>query len=224
MGRRATSPIPSHLVKQFYGVAWDAAIACRYTHPVTGVDIDFSSWPNMMTLRRHAIAVLWLTACAMRFSELRRLRAADVSTAGYSAYVLRSKGGKSGQVQVAKALVSTTFVWRSLDSRLFHSEWLIPSRTGGQLNNNAFNRDACGFFAELFTGVPLSSHCFRDTACQMAMEQAGKVRVVQKLMGHRRATTTEGYIAKSVADNIQLRLFEPEYGETGDSTTSEVLA
>lgn len=223
MGRRPTSPIPEHLVEQFYGLVWDCASRCQFTHPLTGKDVDFGGWSNAMTLRRHAISVLWLTSCALRFSELRRLKAADVSQAGYSAYITRSKGGLSGQVEVAKALVAITFNWRSLDSRLLNSEWLIPSRTGKQLNNNGFNRDACGFFGELFPGVPLTSHCFRDTACQLAMSQAGQVRIVQRLMGHRRATTTEGYLAKQEANSFQLRLYEREYAPTDSGAVPEVV-
>lgn len=206
--RRPTAPIPSHLVERFYQVAWDIAADGTYC----------DQWPELraagrrFTVRRHALACLWLTACAMRFSELARLRAHDVSEAGYSAFITRSKGGLSGQVELSRRLVALTFEWRSERSNEFSSEWLLSSRTGNRLSINTFNRDACGMFRGIF-GIPLTSHCFRDTACQMAIVQGASVRVVQRLLGHKSAITTEHYLRKQQADSFQLRLFEGEYSE-----------
>lgn len=204
--RRPTAPIPKHLIERFYQVAWDLAADGQYV----------DKWPELRTpgrvhtVRRHALAALWLTACAMRFSELKRLKAHDVSAAGFSAFIVRSKGGLSGQVELSRRLVSLTFEWRSTRTAEFESEWLIPSRTGNQLSINTFNRDACGLFRGIF-GIPLTSHCFRDTACQMALVQGASVRVAQRLLGHRSAITTEHYISKQQVDSFQLRLFEGGY-------------
>lgn len=206
MVRRPTAPIPTHLVEAFYQVCWDIAADGHYV----------SQWPQLRPAadgafrhiaRRHALACLWLTACALRFSELRRLRVCDVSAAGYSAYISRSKGGLSGQVELSRRLVALTFDWRESSSVEFHSEWLIPTRTGRQLSINSFNRDSCGLFRSIF-GIPLTSHCFRDTACQMAIVQGADVRVVQRLLGHRSAITTEHYLRKQNARAFQLGLFE----------------
>lgn len=205
--RRPTAPIPAHLIERFFATAWSLAADGSFVTE-KGEVIGYSN--RMHTVRRHAIACLWLTACAMRFSELRRLKAHDVSAAGYSAYILRSKGGLSGQVELSQRLVSMTFDWRSVRGVEFASEWLIPSRTGNQLSINTFNRDACGIFRNIF-GIPLTSHCFRDTACQMAIVQGASVRVVQRLLGHRSAITTEHYLRKQQVDAFQLRLFEGEY-------------
>ncbi len=203
MTRRPTAPIPEHLVERFFQVAWDLAADAKYV----------DQWPELRqaghvhTVRRHAIACLWLTACGLRFSELRRLKVCDVSEAGYSAFITRSKGGLSGQVDLSKRLVSLTFNWRGDRAVVLNSQWLIPSRTGNQLSINAFNRDACGVFRKIF-GIPLTSHCFRDTACQLAIVQGASVRVVQRLLGHRSAITTEHYLKKQQAQAFQLGLFD----------------
>lgn len=209
-GRHATTPIPADQVEPFYAAVWELAmcgtcsIEGRHWEPLW----NRSRW----MVRRHALSVLWLTACAMRFSELRRLRSTDVSLGAASAWVSRSKGGESGSVEIARTLITLTFVWREKQSAVFASPWLMPTRTGNQMDNDSFNRDACGLLGRLF-GLRLSSHCFRDTACQLAMSQSGELRVVQRLLGHRSARTTEHYLRKQQARAFQLRLFEPDYSD-----------
>ena len=207
MGRRATKPIPDHLVGRFFDAVWMLAIEGRY---VDAEGVNHRYGRNAFMRRRHALCVLWMTQCALRFSELQRLRIDDVSATGCSAWVQRSKGGKSGDVDVSAALIELTSRWRSTGSQsLNHSPWLIPSNSGTQLDNNAFNRDCCGYFQRIF-GVRLTSHCFRDTACQLAYRQSGQVQIVQRLLGHRSAQTTEHYLAKQRAESFRLELHEPK--------------
>lgn len=200
VGRRPTAPIPPHLVERFFGVAWaiaDGSVAEAYPEiKVTGSE---------HLARRHALACLWLAACAMRFSELRRLRAADVSLTGGTAFIQRSKHGRSGHQKLSRRLVSLTFAWRDEQPAVRKSVWLIPSATGQQLSANAFNRDACGMFREIL-GIKLSSHCFRDTACQLALKQGASIRKVQRLLGHKSADTTEIYIRKQDEESVELQI------------------
>lgn len=223
MPRRPTAPIPEHLLEPFYAAAWSIAADGRFVAPSGECFTVRAIGHSRYMGRRHALAVLWMTACALRFSELRRIRMADVSAAGFSAFITRSKNGLSGHVDVARGLVALTLQWRSESSIEFHSEWLLPSQVGTQLDVNAFNRDACGMFRELFA-IPLTSHCFRDTACQMAMAQSGSVRVVQRLMGHRSARTTEHYLSKRSAEAFQLRLFESEYESEHRAATPQAAS
>ena len=209
MPRRPTLPIPETLVRPFYETVWSLA-SVGYSSGPSGSFVDWRSATGKRAWQRrgHSLAVLWLTAGAMRFSELRRIRKADVSFGSSSVWVQRSKGGASDDVDVDRVLITLTFDWRLQRPDVFASPWLVPTRTGGQLDNNSFNRDACGMFARMF-GIRLSSHCFRDTACQMAMGQCGQLRVVQRLLGHKSARTTEHYLAKQRARAFQLALFEP---------------
>ncbi|QDT07969.1 site-specific tyrosine recombinase XerC [Rubripirellula lacrimiformis] len=221
-GRRATAPIPLDLVKPFYEVVWSIA-ARGWCLAQDGHKIDWqsASGRRQWTKRRHALSVLWMTSCALRFSEFRRLRVSDVSLGSASTWVSRSKGGDSGAVDVARALITLTFDWRSQRTPAFVSPWLLPTRTGSRMDNNSFNRDACGMFSDMF-GIRLSSHCFRDTACQMAMRQSGELRVVQRLLGHRSARTTEHYLRKQQARSFQLSLYEP--GQLSETETAGELA
>lgn len=199
VGRRPTAPIPPHLVERFFGIAWaiaDGSAAEAYP------DIKITGSEHLA--RRHAIACLWLAACAMRFSELRRLRTDDVSLAGGTAYIQRSKHGRSGHQKLSRRLLAITFAWRDEHAEICRSVWLIPSATGHQLSANAFNRDACGMFKDIL-GIELSSHCFRDTACQLALQQGASIRKVQRLLGHKSARTTEIYIGKQDEEAVELK-------------------
>lgn len=208
--RRPTVPIPPGLRERFYDCLWSVAVDGRWIDSQRGIEIDCGNGVRRRWMRRrHALVCLWLTSLAARFSELRRLRVDDLSMGAGSAFVTRSKHGVDGDVEVTEKLIHATLRWRADGGvRVANSPWVIPSRTGGQLDCNAFNRDAAPLFGDAF-GLRLSSHCFRDTACQLAMEQAGEVRVVQSLLGHRSAQTTEHYLAKQRVRSFRLALFQP---------------
>ncbi|TWU66476.1 tyrosine-type recombinase/integrase [Crateriforma conspicua] len=223
MGRRPTVPIPPGMQEEFYDCLWHVA-ACGGWRSADGRrevrNLEKRTAKRWMR-RRHALVCLWLTALAARFSEVRRLRMSDIALGSGSAFVHRSKGGASGDVELSRELIHLTLDWRSHRTEVFNSPYVLPSRTGGALDVDSFNRDAAKFFGELF-GIRLSSHCFRDTACQMAMDQSGKVRVVQSLMGHRSARTTEHYLAKLRVKAFQLSLFRPVRVTEGESEAEAV--
>lgn len=202
MSRGPSMPLPSHLMEPFYTLCWELASNPEYVLQEHGIRVRPTH-----TTRRHALAALWMTACALRFSELRRLRASDVSRSGFHAYVTRSKGGLSGHVPLSKTLIATTFAWREERTETLTSPWLLPSRTGNQLSINSFNRDAGNLF-EALLGIKVLSHSFRCTAAQLAIVQGSKAREAQSLLGHKSQHTTELYLQKLATRAFQLSLFE----------------
>jgi len=203
MPRRATQPIPTHLHERFLSLAWSIAEG----------SFPASDWARIagrgrlpVHAERHAIAALWCVSCALRFSELRRLRLTDVSHSGAVVRVNRSKGGASHVVPVPGRLIDATFAWR-VTAVSVPSPWLLATRTGAQITNNAFNRDACQMFATLL-GVTLTSHSFRDTACQLAITQGASVFEIQTFMGHKSAITTEVYLRKRAASTMRLHAID----------------
>lgn len=198
--RRATMPIPESIREPLYIGAWDLALTGFMRTPEgqwgTGSRID----------QRHGLVILWMTALALRFSELQRLRVKDLGPDAI--YVVRSKGGRSAFQSVASRLITITTEWRAwfLASHLRTDPVpLLPSINGGMLDCNVFNRDVCMPIGQAF-GFPLSSHCFRDSACQMAYLQTASVRSVQALLGHQSVKTTEHYLAKQRTAAFQLQL------------------
>ena len=193
-------PIPESLREDLYTGVWDLALSGTM-HAQRG-----SFGDGTLLSMRHGLVILWMTACALRFSELRRLEYRDLGPD--SIYVTRSKRGKSGMVSVVPKLIAATLAWRSwyvASTVANEPSELLTSLRGGPLNVNVFNRDVCRPLGELF-GFRLSSHCFRDSACQYAYAQTSSIRSVQALMGHSSVKTTEHYLRKQQAASFQLLL------------------
>jgi len=201
--RVATQPIPAHLVDRFFTLAW--SMSEGYWPADNGVGTR-----RPLYLERHALASLWGVSAALRFSELAGLRVADVSAAGWTAWIQRSKRGVHGLVQVSPRLVAATMDWRSQQDYAKSSPWLFPNRDGGRLDNNAYNLSIGRMFGGLL-GVRLSSHSFRDTACHLAVAQGATVYEVQRFLGHKTAITTEHYLRKVQAQGLRLHALDREY-------------
>lgn len=195
MGRRATIPLPPNLWRPFLEFAWQTAAAGR-----------------TMTIRRHGLAALWLSGLGLRFSELRRLEFDDLSVASLQVFVTRSKSGHSDYSGVTARLVELTLEWRRQLALPAGCGLLLPTAAGTPLDNNAFNRDAVGYFKSdpRFRSLRLSAHSFRDTAAQIAMWQCGSVADVQRVLGHRSARTTEHYLSKHRSAALTLRIDQLE--------------
>lgn len=226
--RAATRPIPVDVRPALYLAAWDLAWSGHFYRMAPG-DCDsflqrFGS--GSIVARRHGLTILWLTAIAGRFNELARLTAEDVE--GVTVELQRSKRGAKHGITVDTSLIECTaawhrkvgqiaaddLVWQNKQTRwcaaMLSSQYLLPSVSGGRLNCDVFNRDVARPFGELF-GIRLTSHCFRDTACQQAMAAVKRdanldVRAVQALMGHKSIRTTEVYLRKQQNEQLCLSL------------------
>lgn len=228
--RSATRPIPEDLRRQFYLAIWDLAWSGHFYQPTLAASATSAFLSRFgsgsIVARRHGLTILWLTALAGRFNELAKLQVADVD--GESVSLARSKGGKEHTLTVDRELLQCTAAWHKRvgliavgDSKASYRvrEWakamlaspqLLPSSTGGRLNVNVFNRDVASPLGWLF-GIKLSSHCFRDTACQEAMRLVKRdanldVRAVQAFLGHSSVRTTEYYLRKQQTEQICLPL------------------
>lgn len=217
--RAATRPIPEPLRRPFYLACWDLAWSGHfYRQPPTGGDKFLARFGSgSLVARRHGLTILWLTAIAGRFNELAKLRLIDVDV--QAVCLQRSKRGRSHSIAVDAELLDCTRAWHARlaiaddpwSAAMRDSPYVLPSARGTPMNVNVFNRDVAGPLGQLF-GLRLSSHCFRDTACQEAMKAVKcdanlDVRAVQALMGHASVRTTEIYLRKQDESRMQLSLF-----------------
>lgn len=227
--RSATRPIPPAVREPFFLAMWDLAWSGHfYRHVPEGGDEFLRRFGSgSIIARRHGLTVLWLTAMAGRFCELARAHVVDVDN--HSIRIARAKRGADHAIAIDPALIACTAAWyqriaiaasdphdqtyrvRRWAVKIHNSQYLLPSASGKQMNVNVFNRDVAGPLGCLF-GIRLSSHCFRDTACQQAMAAVKAdanldVRAVQRIMGHRSLRTTEHYIAKQEGEQLQLPLY-----------------
>lgn len=199
MPRRPTQPIPEGVRREFYLSVWDMAYAGSFVR-------RGQRWPERERVgRRTGLLILTMTSAALRFSEAARLELRDLTTADGSLRVQRSKGGRSAAVKIGEDLARLLSDWRAGWGGRRPSKWLFPSERGTPIDCDTFNDDYLRPLGDLF-GFALSSHCFRDTACQLAMVQTQDVRGVQRFMGHTSARTTEIYLRKQAAAEFQLVL------------------
>jgi integrase len=196
--RQATMPIPEEIREAFFLALWDLAYSGRIQTPQV-------KWgTGHMTYRRHGLVCLWLTMMAGRFSDVRSLRVTDLYTD--AVYLARSKHGRRGMVTVGRPLVELTIAWRTWFVSSFlrcDTDLLFPSCKATALSTDVFNRDVAGPLGRAF-GFRLSSHCFRDTSCQLHYAQTQNIRAVQAALGHQAVSSTEHYLAKQQAAARQL--------------------
>lgn len=217
--KQPSRPLPEAIRERFFMAVWELAWSGKF-HRYVPNQIPFfvPMGRGTVTTRRQALSILWLTALAGRFNELASLRVTDVDCVTREVRIYRSKGGKSHTILVHQNLIRCTQAWHArlaLEKNYEQiSPYLFPSRNGGKLNRNVFNRDVTGPYGLAF-GCRLSSHSFRDTACQMAMNKVAEdstldVRAVQAFMGHRSMSTTEHYLRKQTQAGMQLDLYTGE--------------
>lgn len=219
--RKATRPIPEAMRTEIYMAVWDLAWSGHFyrTCPPGAAPFLRRFGSGSLVARRHGLTILWLTALAGRFNELASLRLSDID--GNVVNLQRSKRGARHAIVVDEDLIHCTAAWHNRLGQFavdhprrgvpaHRSVYLLPNHHGGQINCNVFNRDVAGPLGELW-GLRLSSHCFRDTACQEAMrlvkhDASLDVRAVQALMGHRSARTTEIYLRKQQSSQLCIPL------------------
>ncbi len=210
MPRRASKPIPERVLNEFYLAVWDLAWSGKCYRSVPPSEFDagkpffqqFGIGSNVS--RRHGLVVLWSTACALRFSELRRLRVIDVDTQACTVFVSRAKGSNDETLRVEPMLIECTIAWHRRVQ--IKSHLLLPNEHGKPLNNKVFNRDVAKPLGSMF-GIEISHHSFRDTACGIGFANGNDARAVQRFLGHKSAKTTEIYAKKSAPLPMQIPLF-----------------
>ena len=160
-----------------------------------------------LVARRHGLTILWLTAAAMRFSELATLKLSALDLNSNRVLIAGSKGSETNEVSICPALIECTIAWRSRGN--VDSELLLPASTGKPINNDAFNRDVMKPMGRLF-GVRLSAHSLRDTGAQKALEEAQSkgmgIQAVQGFMRHRSLNSTEHYLRKTRERSMRLQM------------------
>jgi integrase len=226
--RAATRPIPPQQREAVYMAVWDLAWSGHFYSTAPTAAAFFGRFGSgSMVARRHGLTILWLTALAARFNELASLQVRDVDGTGVT--LQRSKRGSMHVVQVDQTLIDCTRAWHNRVSSVAigdtptrwpkelawcramrDSQFLLPANTGGPMCCNVFNRDVMAPLGDLF-GLRLSSHCCRDTACQVAMRLVSHdasldMRAVQAFMGHQSLKTTEYYLRKANASQLCLPL------------------
>ncbi|REI04535.1 tyrosine-type recombinase/integrase, partial [Staphylococcus felis] len=88
------------------------------------------------------------------------------------------------------------------ETKDFNSEYLFVSLTGGVFSSESFRKNLNDYCEKFKINTHITPHMFRHTASMLFLENGGSVRVLQKILGHKKLATTEIY-AHVTEDTIQ---------------------
>lgn len=134
-----------------------------------------------------------LLSSGLRINELGNLKHEDVDFDQLVVHVKQGKGGKDRTTfitQVAKKYLVKYLKWNK-----HKSEYVFTSRLGGRYNNNSFGEVMREMSKRC--DIHIHPHRFRRTLATDLARKGMPIQEIQKLLGHSKISTTQGYIETS---------------------------
>jgi site-specific recombinase XerD len=149
--------------------------------------------------------VLLLYSGGLRVGEVLRLRVADIDSERRVIHVRDGKGRKDRVVMLADvALQELRDYWRF--ERPHH--WLFPgARRDRHMHARTVQRHIAIAAKEAGIRKKVTPHTLRHTFATHLLEEGTDIRYIQRLLGHKKTTTTEIYT--HVADRDLARIRSP---------------
>lgn len=79
------------------------------------------------------------------------------------------------------------------ETKEFNNDFLFVSVDGGKFTNNSFRNQLKKYCKDFNIKTHITPHMFRHTASMLFLENGGNIRVLQKILGHKKLATTEIY-------------------------------
>lgn len=141
----------------------------------------------------------FLIASGVRVNELRCMKIEDVDLQSMTVHVKKGKGNKDRTTYISE--VARKYLIKYLDSRKDTLPYLFISRHGGQ-----FSVDGIRFrikrIAKTANVENAHPHRFRRTLATNLARRGMPVQEIQKILGHTKISTTQGYI-NTVDDTVR---------------------
>jgi site-specific recombinase XerD len=154
---------------------------------------------------KHRAILLLLYSAGLRVGEAVRLRIPDIDSERMVIHVRGAKGKKDRIVMLADAtLEALRSYWR------YHrpEKWLFPGeRRDRHLNTRAVQRMVTDTARRAGIRKRVTPHTLRHTFATHLLENGTDLRYIQRLLGHKKSTTTEIYT--HVADRDLARIRSP---------------
>ena len=154
---------------------------------------------------KHRALVLLLYSAGLRVGEALRLRVADIDSERRVIHVRDGKGRKDRMVMLADvALLELRNYWRF--ERPHH--WLFPGeRRDRHMHSRTVQRAVTDAARTAGIRKKVTPHTLRHSFATHLLEEGTDLRYIQKLLGHKKSTTTEIYT--HVADRDLARIRSP---------------
>ena len=134
-----------------------------------------------------------LLSSGLRINELGNLKLEDVDFDQLVVHVKNGKGGKDRTVFITP--VAKKYLVRYLKWNKHKSEYVFTTRLDGRYNNNSFGEAMRQMSKRC--DIHIHPHRFRRTLATDLARKGMPIQEIQKLLGHSKISTTQGYIETS---------------------------
>lgn len=135
-----------------------------------------------------------LLSSGLRINELGNLKHEDVDFDKLIVHVKNGKGGKDRTVFITP--VAKKYILKYLAWNKHKSEYVFTSRLDGRYNNNSFGEVMRDMSKRC--DIHIHPHRFRRTLATDLARKGMPIQEIQKLLGHSKISTTQGYIETSI--------------------------
>jgi len=152
---------------------------------------------------KHRAILMLLYSAGLRVGEVVRLRPPDLDTERGLLRVRRGKGGKDRYTLLAKRAVEAVNVYRDAYPT---DRWLFPGdRPGRHLTTRSVQRIVKKAAAAAGNNKHVTAHTIRHSFATHLLEGGTNLRIIQELLGHQSARTTQIYthVARSTIESVR---------------------
>jgi site-specific recombinase XerD len=164
---------------------------------------EVSSLLKRPTNLKHRALLMVMYSAGLRVGEVIRLRPADLDVSRGLVRVRRGKGGKDRYTLLANRAMDAIRIYMDACPP---SDWLFPgSRPGRHLTARSVQRVVKRAAAGAGITKEVSTHTLRHSFATHLLEGGTNLRVIQELLGHASARTTQLYthVAKSALESVR---------------------
>lgn len=159
---------------------------------------------------KHRALLMLLYSAGLRVSEVVRLTPPDLDLERGLVRVRRGKGGKDRYTLLARRAVEAVGIYRDAYPT---DRWLFPGdRPGRHLTTRSVQRIVKNAAAAANIEKNVTAHTLRHSFATHLLERGTNLRIIQELLGHQSARTTQIYthVARSMIESVRSPLDDLE--------------
>lgn len=127
-----------------------------------------------------------------RIDEVLSIKKADIDFDKRSIYFPNTKNNEGRYVMFS--LKTKKLLVELIDEmRDYNNDYVFLAVDGGKFTNQAFRNQLKKYCNEYNIKTNITPHMFRHTSSMLFLENGGNIRVLQKILGHKKLATTEIY-------------------------------
>ncbi|HEC2191029.1 TPA: tyrosine-type recombinase/integrase [Staphylococcus delphini] len=141
---------------------------------------------------RMLVAIHVLLDTMGRIEEVLNIKRNDIDFDACTIYFGQTKTNEYRFVPFSK-ITKKLLIELLEENKFFESEYVFLTQYGTQLTTNSFRACLKRYVKTFNIKTNITPHMFRYTAATMFLQNGGNVHILQKILGHKKITTTEIY-------------------------------